>query len=230
MCVRIFVPLPWCFQETNSGYDTYISHMAPLKPGYFIRHRQYVYINLGNSLLDVIVDSCVTSASQYHISQLRRPLNNSPVYLYIVLQIDGIFSYFPYDNLACTLYTLYHDYGQGNTNTSHMFLSSANHIQDQYIFIHDAMLESLICGDTELDAGNFRASLDNLLLKDLSGRTEMDRQFAVSTLQYKLFHKVMNFAILQILGQVCPNTSGAQRVASKKTTANNMSEEFLPGK
>ena len=72
-----------------------------------------------------------------------------------------------------------------------IFLSLANHIQDQYIFIHDAMLESLICGDTELDAGNFRASLDNLLLKDLSGRTEMDRQFAVSTLQYKLFHKVM---------------------------------------
>ena len=72
-----------------------------------------------------------------------------------------------------------------------IFLSSANHIQDQYIFIHDAMLESLICGDTELDADNFRASLDNLLQKDLSGRTDLDRQFAVSTLQYKLFHKVM---------------------------------------
>ena len=71
MCVRIFVPLPWCFQETNSGYNTYIPHMAPLKPGYFIRHRQYtfyVYIYLGNSLLDIIVDSSVTSASQYHIS------------------------------------------------------------------------------------------------------------------------------------------------------------------
>jgi len=111
-----------------------------------------------------------------------------------------------------------------------MFLSCANHIQDQYIFIHDAILESLICGDTELDAGNFRACLDNLLLKDLSGRTEMDRQFAVSTFQYKLFHKVVvNFAILQILDQLCPNPSGAQCVASKKTTANNMSEEFLPG-
>jgi len=59
-----------------------------------------------------------------------------------------------------------------------MFLSSVNHIQDQYIFIHDAMVESLICGNTELDAGNFRASLDNLLLKDLSGRTMVvwDRQ------------------------------------------------------
>ena len=45
--------------------------MAPLKPGYFICHKQYtfyVYTYLGNSLLDVIVDSCVTSASQYHIS------------------------------------------------------------------------------------------------------------------------------------------------------------------
>ena len=110
-----------------------------------------------------------------------------------------------------------------------MFLSCTNHIQDQYIFIHDAILESLICGDTELDAGNFRASLHILVLKDLSGRTEMDRQFAVSTFQYILFHKLLNFAILQILDQVCPIPRGVQHVASKRNTANNVSEEFLPG-
>ena len=54
--------------------------------------------------------------------------------------------------------------------------------QEQYIFIHDAILESLTCGNTEIDAGNLRTSLDKLLRMDQSGRTEMDHQFAVSTL------------------------------------------------
>ena len=53
--------------------------------------------------------------------------------------------------------------------------------QEQYIFIHDAILEWLTCGDTEMDAGNLRTSLDKLLRMDQSGRTEMDHQFAVST-------------------------------------------------
>jgi len=53
--------------------------------------------------------------------------------------------------------------------------------QEQYIFIHDAILEWLTCGDTEMDAGNLRPSLDKLLRMDQSGRTEMDHQFAVST-------------------------------------------------
>ena len=53
--------------------------------------------------------------------------------------------------------------------------------QEQYIFIHDAILEWLTCGDTEIDAGNLRTCLDKLLRMDQSGRAEMDHQFAVST-------------------------------------------------
>ena len=53
--------------------------------------------------------------------------------------------------------------------------------QDQYIFIHDAILESVTCGDTQIDAGNLRTSLDKLLQNDQPGRTEMDIQFAVGT-------------------------------------------------
>ena len=53
--------------------------------------------------------------------------------------------------------------------------------QDQYIFIHDAILESVTCGDTQIDAGNLRTSLDKLLRETQPRRTEVDIQFAVST-------------------------------------------------
>ena len=62
--------------------------------------------------------------------------------------------------------------------------------QDQYIFIHDAVLESVTCGDTQIDAGNLRTSLDKLLRETQPGRTEMDIQFAVST-------SIDSYALLQ---------------------------------
>ena len=65
---------------------------------------------------------------------------------------------------------------------SRYLFSHYDHQQDQYIFIHDAILESVTCGDTQINAGNLRATLDKLLKMDQSGRTEMDNQFAVSTL------------------------------------------------
>ena len=54
-------------------------------------------------------------------------------------------------------------------------------LQDQYIFIHDAILESVTCGDTQIEAGNLRRRLSQLQKKDDSGRTGFELQFSVST-------------------------------------------------
>ena len=32
-------------------------------------------------------------------------------------------------------------------------------MQDQYIFIHDAILEVIMCGDTQIDAGDFHKKI-----------------------------------------------------------------------
>ncbi|CAI8054884.1 Receptor-type tyrosine-protein phosphatase delta [Geodia barretti] len=49
---------------------------------------------------------------------------------------------------------------------------------DQHIFIHDAILESVTCGDTEIEAGDLRKRLAQLKTKDESGRSGLDLQFA----------------------------------------------------
>ena len=53
-------------------------------------------------------------------------------------------------------------------------------IQDQYVFIHDAILEAVTCGDTQIESGNLRAKLKKMQKKNQSGKTEMELQFAVS--------------------------------------------------
>ena len=55
-------------------------------------------------------------------------------------------------------------------------------IQDQYVFIHDAILEAVICGDTQIESGDLRAKLDKMHKKSQSGKTELELQFAVSPL------------------------------------------------
>ena len=55
-------------------------------------------------------------------------------------------------------------------------------IQDQYVFIHDAILEAVTCGDTQVESGNLRAKLNKMQKKNQSGKTELELQFAVSPL------------------------------------------------
>ena len=52
--------------------------------------------------------------------------------------------------------------------------------QDQYIFIHDAVLESVTCGDTEIKAADLRRKLVKLKTRDQSRLTALGLQFAVS--------------------------------------------------
>ncbi|CAI8054880.1 Receptor-type tyrosine-protein phosphatase delta [Geodia barretti] len=81
---------------------------------------------------------------------------------------------------------------------------------DQHIFIHDAILESVTCGDTEIEAGDLRKRLAQLKTKDESGRSGLDLQFA-------------------ILDQVSSNVGEAKSFAAQNNLAKNRSTDFLPG-
>ena len=52
--------------------------------------------------------------------------------------------------------------------------------QDQYVFTHDAVLESLTCGETQIPASELSGAIEKLKEKDReSGRTGFETQFHV---------------------------------------------------
>ena len=52
--------------------------------------------------------------------------------------------------------------------------------QDQYVFIHDAVLESLTCGDTQIPASGLASAIKTLKEKNReTGRTGFETQFHV---------------------------------------------------
>ena len=57
-------------------------------------------------------------------------------------------------------------------------------LQDQYAFIHDAVLETLICGDTQIPASDIQRALDRLKKADKNfdgpGMTGFHKQFQVN--------------------------------------------------
>ena len=56
------------------------------------------------------------------------------------------------------------------------------HIQEQYIFIHDAVLESVTCGDTEISSANLRLALRRLnRVNEKDSMTQLQTQFKVMT-------------------------------------------------
>ena len=52
-------------------------------------------------------------------------------------------------------------------------------LQEQYIFIHDAILESVTCGDTQIVAGDLRDALEKLRMSTQTGQTGLSSQFQV---------------------------------------------------
>ena len=53
-------------------------------------------------------------------------------------------------------------------------------MQEQYIFIHDAILKSVMCGDTEINATNFRSTLMKMTRKNMEDNsTKLETQFKV---------------------------------------------------
>ena len=70
--------------------------------------------------------------------------------------------------------------------------------QHQYIFIHDVILESVVCGDTQVEAGDLRKRLAQLKTRDRSGNSGMDLQFAVMCI-----HTLTHLSLLSITVCVC---------------------------
>ena len=54
-------------------------------------------------------------------------------------------------------------------------------LQEQYVFIHDAILESLTCGDTEVNSANMRVAMKKLNQLDPKvNMTRLQTQFKVN--------------------------------------------------
>ena len=53
--------------------------------------------------------------------------------------------------------------------------------QDQYAFIHDAVLETLICGDTQIPASDLQRALEKLSKIDKHNKTGFDKHLKVKT-------------------------------------------------
>ncbi|XP_064386168.1 uncharacterized protein LOC135334780 isoform X2 [Halichondria panicea] len=82
--------------------------------------------------------------------------------------------------------------------------------QDQYVFIHDAILESVTCGDTQISAGDLRRQIQKML-SVTPGKT-------ISEFQYQF----------QILEQVTPNPKEVRSPIAVKNAARNRNMDYLP--
>ena len=61
-----------------------------------------------------------------------------------------------------------------------LYYTSCNSPQDQYIFIHDVVLESVTCGNTQISAKDLKFVITRLRKKDqITGKTQFEAQFEV---------------------------------------------------
>ena len=60
----------------------------------------------------------------------------------------------------------------------HIVLSSLN-FQEQYIFIHEAILETILCGMNEVDSSRIQMEVKNLAQVQASGMTGFQEKFKV---------------------------------------------------
>ena len=69
-------------------------------------------------------------------------------------------------------------------------------LQEQYIFIHDAVLEAVTCGDTQITARDLREAIQQLDQRDpLTHTTGFENQFKASvTLQITFVHNMPAYA------------------------------------
>ena len=79
------------------------------------------------------------------------------------------------------------------------------------MFLHDAVLEAIICGETEIPTDKYQIELQDL--------KEIDLSTGCSGLQSQFF----------LLSQVTPDPNGVFSDTAKAYPAKNRSSKFLPG-
>ena len=115
-----------------------------------------------------------------------------------------------------------------------------SYLQDQYILIHDAILESVTCGDTQITSNNVRYAMKKL------GDAGFSYQFSVSTTHlshaYTLTVTVcvcvcvcgmmlvcVCVCVWQVLEQVSPRSEEVKAEIADKNPNRNRSTDFPPG-
>ena len=100
------------------------------------------------------------------------------------------------------------------------------------MLIHDAVLECLTCGDTQISASNLPRLLKELGEKNSSGKTGFENQFSVSLHDphsHTVHHMWWPPIALQTLEQVSPNPHEVKATVACSHPEKNRSMQFLPG-
>ena len=86
-------------------------------------------------------------------------------------------------------------------------------LQEQYIFVHEAVLEIITCGDTEITSNTFASQLVELKqpVDPQTGETRLQTQFA-------------------ILSKVTPSPDDVIKEMAESHSDKNRSDEYLPCK
>ena len=104
--------------------------------------------------------------------------------------------------------------------------------QDQYALIHDVILESVTCGDTQISSGELKSTIAELISTDpATGKTFFQAQFEVHLLNSScLYTNHFLRHSLQVLNQVTPNPhdKGTKCDTALQNKAKNRSMDYLP--
>ena len=103
-------------------------------------------------------------------------------------------------------------------------------MQDQFTFIHDAILESVTCGDTQISATNLRTRVAKMKRNDSKNQPHgFQYQLKVSKFCMVRDRHLAFFFILQILAQVSPNPKEIHCSGALNCPDRNRSDKYLPG-